>query len=486
MTLTKKTTRLFAIAIAIAVCACGSDPVDNGKIDSQIEPPDPDVVETDTGTALDTSSTDTSGDEDTVILVPDVSDTTEAVDTTPAPDTTPPPVEIYRFEPTGTACESNADCTDATKATCDPHFKVCVECVVGTDCGFYSLCVNYECEATDICYSDEDCADSPDGNTCYHYKCGECATDWDCAPNERCNRDFQCETDQWSAPCDTDADCPNGGHCWYDYRRCSQCTDDAHCGEGEACHWRECVPEGSPYPLQPIGTNLIPYKAPNHWPAPEPLEVETLPVQLCESDADCPEGIRCADLVAGRFCEDYAPQPEDLECWVASNDPLFARDTDYGPFIDYTKRLESKDCPNDYHCRADGRCYPDVCNLDSPEPESFCSRSSAFGGRRNRDACLGDRFGTAQACFQDEVCVTSAPGMTSCVEAPVEPECPDMAPECPRPSPNLGDNPVPYGFPVAAWRCYDDGYQRVHCAGKACFEGNCISPEEHYGVDKWP
>ncbi len=489
--------RRVTAAIAVtALAACGSDPAENGQLDSQVEPPDPDVVETDTAGG-DTAVLDTHLQLD----VPLATDTgsPDVADTAMAPDTSPPPVELFRFEPTGTACETDDDCTEDGKGMCDPHFKVCVECFVKTDCGLRSDCIEYECVDNGHCFGLDECLGNPAGEYCMSHcpkdgsgvcergRCVECVNDWHCDPLERCNN-YACESDQWSGTCDEDGDCPNGGHCWLPTYRCSQCTDDAHCGPGETCSQRHCKTNV----VIPTADDFRPYP---HWPAEGTPVIKSLPVQLCDwqTDTGCPDGVVCKQHPAGDYCSNYAPEPPGLECWEAHSFSLAANGEDYGGHLNVTKKLTDKRCPYQYHCRADGKCYPDLCDYY----DTVCAPSGT--NSRSRLACQHQR-GLRKVVFGE--CRNDDPSSTTpCVTVedvlPLETTCNLVA------CADYGycgsgfftpGYPVPNSEFISAGSCTPgdapdgtaDNYEREICKyGEACLAGECIPASDYYGPD-WP
>lgn len=154
-------------------------------------------------------------------------------------------------------CVTGRDCTGATPA-CDTAAKKCVGCRTDADCGALRC-------------------DSATG------QCRDCVTDAHCAaPAPFC--DYK-GTEQCTAKCKTDADCPTGpSHCEATLGVCVDCFKGTHCGTG----FCELVTHSC---VSCIKDSDCPAKAPTCGPSRDCSP-------KCAADKDCPSGLHCDPSVS--------------------------------------------------------------------------------------------------------------------------------------------------------------------------------------------
>lgn len=302
---------LLAFAFALTTTNCAGDG-ESGL--SQADTAD---------TILDSGASELDGHQDV-----DEQDSTDlTTDATLADDAFAPPI--------GPRCNRDADCTAGNARTCDPLYKVCVECIVGTSCGGDAWCKHYQCTPLErpapSCVHDSDCANGDGFGACKpveHY-CVECYEDWQCPNpvNVQC-LGFECQP---RSGCDTSLDCPLGNLC---YRGgCVECLTNSECSAPLTCESHQCVsprePSGPVYPERPV--------APTFDACTTDLQC-TPKNQLCSRSTG-----RCADCITRDQCHD----PNRPAC----ADPGFC-----------VECTTSSDCPAPYICR-NLQCVAPECNV---------------------------------------------------------------------------------------------------------------------------
>ncbi|MGM0554910.1 MAG: DUF7107 domain-containing protein [Myxococcota bacterium] len=166
-------------------------------------------------------------------------------------------------------CESLPDCSGQTPCSGQLRFRDpltcnCVECLqneqcdisVGEACTETNVCLFCQLQSDDVdcaergliarlgccveCESDTECdSDAPfcDSGRCSALPPDECSSDEDCDDDQLCNRG-RCEPAASFAPCDVQADCPDGEACFVDGRchaeatSCGGCDGELRCIEG--------------------------------------------------------------------------------------------------------------------------------------------------------------------------------------------------------------------------------------------------------------
>lgn len=188
---------------------------------------------------------------------------------------------------------------------------------------------------------------------------GSCNSSGDCAGDLVCKNGV-CVQPETRASCFVDDQCPDGYTCLAGV--CSdgnvpppECTDTNPCGEGFSCVKEQCVDNG--------GTDL------------------------CDADAECPDGQTCQD---GK-CEDGS----DPECTTGED-------------------CESGNCDEDA-----GLCLGASCEDDAECDDEFpCTEDACQDG-----ACVNSFVAGEGCCQSDDDCVTEDPCQTtSCVDLGCESE----------------------------------------------------------------
>ena len=308
------------VALALWLGACSGDGQSNGTTPQDVITA-PDVasdtaapeVGPDTVDPGDTAASDTEPQPDAI----------EGPDTVEPADTVEPGWDVGVVLPTppvGPACAKDADCSAPT-GRCDPLYHVCVECVVGTECGWNRECKNYHCEGPggQRCLYDWDCLGSPDGHACKPLEgiCTQCYENWHCEQNEVCENNA-CVPGTWPAFCVSTLDCPvdqvcsRAGHC-------VQCAGDEDCGAGTQCRNFDCVPIPAPEPEPPVA-NLLACTSDKDCRDYDALCNKTRGFcdikPLCSVDDDCPTPYHCD----GHVCRPDRCYPAEGRCYLSCRD----------------------------------------------------------------------------------------------------------------------------------------------------------------------
>ena len=236
--------------------------------------------------------------------------------------------------------------------------------------------------------------------------------------------------------CHDDGDCP-GRFCDPISGVCVDCVNNAHCGEGMICDKWVCIP-----------------------------------VQECEEDADCSDGMVCdpvAGICVGCLTDEHCPADQvcvNQTCLVSCLDgsPCPAGtvcDPDTNACVEC---LSDEDCGEPQWCNvAQMLCYPDVC-----DPGEFVCDGNAVvecldngSGWGDPMPCPPDTICIGGECQEGKICV---PGLITCKDENTLSECNDdgtVITEIPCP----GDTTCKDG--VCTEDCVPD------CAGKECGASGC-------------
>ena len=308
------------VALALWLGACSGDGQSNGTVPQDVITA-PDVasdsaapeVGPDTVDPGDTAASDTEPQPDAI----------EGPDTVEPADTVEPGWDVGVVLPTppvGPACAKDADCSAPT-GRCDPLYHVCVECVVGTECGWNRECKDYHCEGPggQRCLYDWDCLGSPDGHVCKPLEsvCTRCYEDWHCAADEVCE-DNVCVPGTWQPWCDTSLDCPADKVC--NEFHCVECAGNEDCADGQWCLQFECVNLPPPEPEPPVA-NLLGCESDKDCRDYDALCNKAggfcaLDPSLCQTDDQCPTGYKCR----GHVCRPLRCHPDEGMCFNLCRD----------------------------------------------------------------------------------------------------------------------------------------------------------------------
>ena len=236
--------------------------------------------------------------------------------------------------------------------------------------------------------------------------------------------------------CHNDGDCP-GRFCDPISGVCVDCVNDAHCGEGMICDKWVCIP-----------------------------------VQECEEDADCFDGMVC-DPVAG-ICVDCLTDEDCPGDKVCINQTCLVSCLDGSPCPAGTvcdpdtsacvECLSDEDCGEPQWCNvAQMLCYPDVC-----DPGEFVCDGNAVvecldngSGWSDPMPCPLDTICVDGECQEGKICV---PGLITCKDEKTLSECNDDGTV-------VTEIPCPGNTTCQDGVCTEDCVP--NCAGKECGSDGC-------------
>ncbi len=310
--------------------------------------------------------------------------------------------------------------------TCQWHCGMDWECASDSDCPEGMICEYvYPTDPDYYCDEDGECWDNttgtPNPGVGYCVSGGdECRTDYDCytnpnVPQPDCEGYFTCDM----------------GYCNFHSEPWYECIDDADCPEGYFCavypmvdglEEGELDENGEPMPTPyPMGGECIPYSQEctsdaDCW---EVFETGAMPIDDCEGDFSCINGMCVWDCTEPEECRD------DADCWELFETGQIGIPDCEGNFVCLENQCQwecfgGEECRSDYDCPADmvcefgpegfGQCVPGgeplSCYDDMDCPTGyFCEINWDDAGYWNElDAEGSSHCGGAERCIPEGVC----------------------------------------------------------------------------------
>jgi Cys-rich repeat protein len=148
---------------------------------------------------------------------------------------------IVDADATPGGCQGDSDCKAQGGGVCNPKTKVCVPCLVSSDCpNALDICIQQTCVAQTACQSDKQCSDF--GFVCdvsVGY-CVQCLVNTDCTNGQSCKAKTCLDP---GGPCITSKDCPSGQVCDKAAASCVGCLNDLDCDGLAHCTETLCKPD---------------------------------------------------------------------------------------------------------------------------------------------------------------------------------------------------------------------------------------------------
>lgn len=346
---------------------------------------------------------------------------------------------------------------------CIPPNDITIGCRSNSDCSQSESCVNDHCVNPCNCGENSECFVKNHHPTCYCkpgysgnslfgcFKLG-------CQRNEDCDSTKQCFNSECIDPCMINDPCAINAECYglnhrsscrcplglegNPFEKCerAECNSDFECPSYRSCIQKHCI---DPCALDnPCAQNAIcsvinhaaSCKCPDNLPIGNPLSYceKKVPVENqpeCLYDKDCPSKLACISNTCVNPCDSLEPCKKSAICSVLDSVPV---------------KTMICECPSDYIPDIEGECRKIKWPVDAGcIADSDCSDKEACINRQCRSPCNCGNFATCDVQNHRATC--------SC----------DRGYEG---NPNIGCRTV---------GCRTDS----ECdSGKACVNGNCISP----------
>lgn len=337
-----------------------------------------------------------------------------------------------------------------------------VECRSNSDCALSESCINEHCISPCNCGADAEC------RVHNHYAVCNCKPGFSgnpligcqpigCTTNEECANDKQCYNKECVNPCAIDDHCALTAECYaHNHRaecRCPsglqgnplvkcvrvECRSDSDCSTDRSCQHNQCInPCASNY-NPPCAQNAICTvrshtaicNCPDALPEGNPLSFCERHVKEheCTMDYECPSKLACIRNQCVEPCRELVPCAKSAKCSVIDSSPV---------------RTMVCECPETWVPDSNGECRQIVS-----QEEPHCVQDSECS---EQETCINQRCRNPCDCGIDAECrIVNRRAVCSCR--------------------NGFD-----GNPNVACRVVGCRIDSECDSGKACVNGNCISP----------